>query len=85
MPIVIFASAAPPDRTTVAGVLVFLVLAYLVSCWWWPYAACPRCKGAARFRSGLGAWWRNCPRCGGSGHKVRFGARVLERMRRREE
>jgi len=54
---------------------------YLLACWWWPYAACGRCKGAGRHRSPTGKAFRQCRRCKGSGRRVRLGRRLFEAAR----
>jgi hypothetical protein len=50
--------------------------AYLLACWVYPYAACPRCKGSGKRRSPSGKAFRDCRRCGGRGRRVRIGRRI---------
>lgn len=41
-----------------------------------PYAPCRRCSGnRGRNWGSTGSRWGNCPRCGGSGRRMRWGAR----------
>lgn len=67
--------------------LILIVGGWLVyygsSCWIWPYTKCLKCKGARIYR----AWWggdafRPCPRCGGSGSRLRFGRWIYNRLRK---
>lgn len=64
--------------------LLLLVLAvsivYLGACAFWPFAACRRCSGTAKLKSPTGKAWRPCPRCGGTGRRVRVGRRVYEAL-----
>lgn len=54
---------------------------YTAACAFWPYMACRRCKGAGKRRSPSGKAWRPCPRCVGTGRRVRLGRRVYEALR----
>lgn len=56
---------------------------YAVACLIWPYTACRRCEGAGKFRTSSGKAWRKCPRCKGSGERLRLGRKILNRYRRR--
>ena len=58
----------------IAGV-VLLGAGYVLSCWWWPFTACPRCEGGKKYGSGRKVW-RDCRRCRGSGRRLRVGRRV---------
>jgi hypothetical protein len=49
---------------------------YAVSCWWWPWAACRRCKGNGRLSRRDGKVWRPCRRCGTTGRRLRAGRRL---------
>lgn len=49
---------------------------YVAHCRFRPYAACRKCDRRGRFSSRSGRSWRRCPRCKGSGERVRFGRRV---------
>jgi hypothetical protein len=62
-------------------VLLLGFIAWVIACAWWPFAACFRCKGEGKFRSPSGKAWRNCPRCSGSGKRVRLGRRIYEAFR----
>lgn len=55
---------------------------YLVACWAFPFAACPRCAGSGRKYSPAGRAWRDCRRCNGSGRRVRLGRRLWNYWRR---
>lgn len=48
---------------------------YALTCWWWPFANCPRCHGSAKSQ-GVGGF-RRCPRCRGTGRRLRIGRRIL--------
>lgn len=67
------------------GALLLLLAAaaaaalYLAHCRWWPYAPCVRCDGAGKLRSPSGRSWRSCPRCKGTGKRLRIGTRFLNR------
>jgi hypothetical protein len=43
----------------------------------WPWLKCPKCKGKKGFSKGR--YSRDCPRCGGSGRRLRLGARRRRR------
>jgi DnaJ-class molecular chaperone len=51
---------------------------YVLSLRIWPVKACGRCGGSGKLRSPSGRSWRNCPRCKGSGGRVRIGRRVMD-------
>jgi hypothetical protein len=59
--------------------VVGLVVAYLASAVWFPFAAClaPKCEGG-RVRSSSRKTWRKCWWCGGKGSRVRWGRRLYE-------
>jgi 4-amino-4-deoxy-L-arabinose transferase-like glycosyltransferase len=64
--------------TTVA--IVVAVLAYLASCWGWPWRKCWRCGGAKMRSDGRGNLReRNCRVCKGKGIVRRAGAMVIGR------
>ena len=51
---------------------------WLASRWLWPYRPCPRCQGhRGRNAGSTASRWGKCPRCGGSGELMRFGARLV--------
>lgn len=79
------ATASPHPAVALAAVavtLLVLTLGYLVACAVWPYANCIRCHGAGKFRSPTGKAWRNCPRCKGTGRRVRIGRRIHSHLAR---
>lgn len=67
---------------------VLLILAaiigvcYYVSLRIWPYRPCRRCEGGGRNAGSNRRRFGTCPACGGSGRKLRTGARMLERRKR---
>jgi hypothetical protein len=43
---------------------------------WWPYAPCRRCsRRRGRNAGSKGNRWGNCKNCGGSGKRLRWGAK----------
>lgn len=59
---------------------------YAFSCWVWPFAPCPHCRGAGRRSRRGGRIFRDCWWCSGSGRRLRLGRRVwnfFEDRRRR--
>lgn len=58
---------------------------YVIHCAFWPFAACWRCGGDGKFRSGSGRSWRRCRRCKGSGERVRLGRRIWDAIRQRRD
>jgi hypothetical protein len=51
---------------------------YFIACKWWPYGPCLRCIGhPGRNRGSNSRRWGNCKRCGGTGKRVRLGARLM--------
>ena len=52
-----------------------LLAGYTAACVLWPWTSCARCQNG-KLRSPTGKAWRDCPRCGGTGRKVRFGRKV---------
>lgn len=55
---------------------VVCLAGYAAHCWQWPFAACLKCGGEGKARSGSGRSWRRCRRCKGSGERVRLGRRL---------
>jgi hypothetical protein len=68
-----------PELLLALGVLAWLAGYLGVACRWWPYTACRRCSGAGKLRSPSGRAWRACPRCKGTGARLRTGRRLLNR------
>ncbi|MEQ4206299.1 hypothetical protein [Actinopolymorpha sp. B9G3] len=71
-----------------ADVGAWLVLAlaawgagYLFLCWIWPFTNCRRCHGWGKRRAPIGRGFRHCPRCRGTGYRLRIGRHVLNRLR----
>jgi hypothetical protein len=80
----LYAATATPDRPMPWGwllaALAVAAVAYAVSCAWWPFAACGRCKGRGRHQRDDGKVWRPCRRCKGSGARLRVGRKVWNRF-----
>lgn len=59
------------------GIVVLTValaaIGYAVSVRVWPIVACSSCKGTGIRRNPLGASWRPCGRCRGTGNRKRGG------------
>ena len=73
----LLAAAEAPgiNRGAIAIVVLVLLGAYVAACVWWPWTSCGWCDGGKR-RSPTGKAWRDCPRCAGTGRKVRLGRRL---------
>ncbi|MET9269382.1 hypothetical protein [Kribbella sp. NPDC003557] len=54
---------------------------YLFTCLVWPFGKCRKCKGVGKFKSPFGNAYRHCPRCDGSGLRVRLGRHVINHIR----
>lgn len=54
---------------------------YAVACLIWPYASCGRCEGGGKLRSPSGRTWRACPRCAGTGRRLRIGRHMINRWK----
>ena len=48
----------------------------------WPWRPCRRCDGGGRNAGSNRRRFGTCPACGGSGRKLRLGARMIERRKR---
>lgn len=72
-----------PGWGTLAGVLAVAAVVYAASCWWWPFAKCPKCKGLGRVFRKDGKVFRFCPRCAGTGRRLRIGRRLYNIVHRR--
>jgi hypothetical protein len=66
----------PGDLVVVALVLI---AAWVVSLLLWPFARCGRCEGSGTSPGSSGKRWGDCRRCGGSGKRLRLGARLVRR------
>ena len=64
------------------GEMILLGLAllsiYAVACVAWPYSAYSRCSGSGKRPSPSGRAFRNCPRCSGTGRRLRLGRRLFD-------
>ncbi|WP_432981570.1 hypothetical protein [Dactylosporangium sp. CA-233914] len=57
-------------------------LCYILACAAFPFGACRRCKGTGKLRNPFARrMYRLCPRCDGTGHRVRIGRRIYEYLR----
>lgn len=80
------AATATDQGDPARGALVLTVAAllwlagYVFACWFWPFAACPRCKGSGRRRSPTGRAFRKCPRCKGTGRRIRTGRWLFNKL-----
>lgn len=69
--------------TVIAILLAFAAgVLWLLHSWWWPYTFCRACRG--RRGKGVGSrssarFYNRCRRCGGSGERVRTGARLISK------
>lgn len=55
---------------------------YYFSCRWWPFGPCFRCVGhPGKNRGSNKRRWGTCRRCGGSGKRTRWGARLITRTK----
>lgn len=63
--------------------VVAVAAVYLIHCRLWPFAACWKCEGEAKFRSPSGRSFRLCPRCDGSGMRKRVGRHLLDYFTKR--
>jgi hypothetical protein len=75
----IFAVAARTGSVAWFGIGVLAVVAQVVSLYFWPFAACWRCKGTGRNQGSSDRRWGECRRCKGGGRRRRVGARALHR------
>lgn len=71
-----------PGVATVALVLVVVAAGYLLICWAWPFGRCRRCKGLGKRKAPLMRAYRHCPRCDGTGYRLRAGRHVVNYLRR---
>ncbi|MFI7587893.1 hypothetical protein ACIB24_12545 [Spongisporangium articulatum] len=66
-----------PTDVLLALAALGLVAGYWFACRFWPYAACWRCNGTGKLPSPSGKRFRTCPRCKGTGRRLRLGRHVL--------
>ena len=81
-------AATATSHTPTAALLVLVLLVvtagYGLSCWLWPFTACRRCYGTGRLRSPIGRVFRHCPRCDGTGQRLRAGRHLVNTARRND-
>lgn len=58
---------------------VILAALYVASLKIWPFTSCGWCSGGGRNAGSNRKRWGNCRHCGGTGRRLRFGARMLAR------
>lgn len=75
----------PPLALILCGLFIAAVAAFAVVRW--PLTACRRCKGRGRLYEPQTAerFWRKCPRCDGTGTRLRLGRRVVDLLFSRED
>ena len=86
-----FAATATPLATTHShgpqgdGWIVLVLLGwaagYLFLCWIWPFTNCRRCRGWGKRKAPIGRGFRHCPRCHGTGYRLRIGRHLLNYLR----
>lgn len=64
------------------AVPVLLTLSYAYACYARPFREHRRCKGTGRISYLFGRGWRFCPRCSGTGFRLRIGRRLWNHARR---
>ena len=72
------------DSPTFLGILILAGYAacYVLMCGIFPFGHCRRCKGAGKLYSPFSRRaFRLCPRCDGTGRRVRIGRRIYEYFR----
>ncbi|GIH79808.1 hypothetical protein [Planobispora longispora] len=68
--------------TAAITVPTLLTLRYLYLCYARPFREHRRCKGTGRIPYLFGRGWRFCPRCNGTGLRLRIGRRLWNHARR---
>lgn len=58
---------------TLAALAAAWVIWYALSCWWFPFRNCGKCKGGGRIYREDSKVFRPCPRCKASGRRLRVG------------
>lgn len=75
-----------PDTLLTAAAItlpILLTLRYVFLCNVFPFREHRRCKGTGRIPYPFGlSGWRFCPRCDGTGLRLRIGRRLWNRARR---
>ncbi|RZT15210.1 hypothetical protein EV649_5996 [Kribbella sp. VKM Ac-2569] len=69
------------QAATVTLIVTAVAGLYLLTCAVWPFGKCRKCKGVGKFKSPFGKAYRHCPRCKGTGLRVRFGRHIINRIR----
>lgn len=63
----------------VAALAGILFVLYMLHCRIYPYAPCKSCAKTGTSAGSTKRFWNRCRTCGGSGERLRFGARLLDR------
>jgi len=63
------------------GVIILVAMAiWLIRSWWWPFKACPACKGrSGRGRGSSRSSYNRCWRCKGQPEQVKVTARLISK------
>ena len=64
---------------TAALAVVILLAAVLAHSAAWPWTACGRCAGSSKGAGSTRRAWNYCRKCGGTGRRLRFLARLTRR------
>lgn len=70
---------ANPASLLILAALV-VTACYILGCWVFPFTDCPACDGNGKHRSPGGRTWRLCRRCEGTGHRLRLGRALWNRL-----
>jgi DnaJ-class molecular chaperone len=66
---------------TAGALLALITTGYAVACAYRPFADCRRCRGTGRWRSVTRRAVTRCPRCWGTGIRLRTGRRLFDLVR----
>ncbi|MEV0383400.1 hypothetical protein [Nonomuraea sp. NPDC050643] len=68
--------------TAAIAIPALLTLRYIYLCHAHPFREHTRCRGTGRIPYLFGRGWRFCPRCNGTGLRLRIGRRIWNHARR---
>lgn len=72
-----------PDLTGLLFLAALVVtFGYIAVCAGWPFKACRRCHGAGKLRPPMGRAVRYCPRCRGTGLRLRPARKLWNHLTR---
>jgi hypothetical protein len=66
---------------TITATLIAVAVLYVIECAIWPWAPCPKCVSGRRYAP-TGNKFRLCPRCQGTGRRLRIGRRIYNFFRK---